>query len=83
MRAAGWLPGFANAHSHAFQRLLRGRVQRRDPRAQDTFWTWRESMYATATKLSLDQLEAAARECYVECAEGEALPVPGVGESAG
>ena len=77
MRAAGWLPGFANAHSHAFQRLLRGRVQRRGPSpmrtrdlpAQDTFWTWRETMYATATALSLDQLEGAARECYVECAE--------------
>ena len=69
MRAAGWLPGFANAHSHAFQRLLRGRVQRRDPLKQDTFWTWRESMYASANALSLDQLEAAARACYVECAE--------------
>ena len=24
-------PGFVNAHSHAFQRALRGRVERRDP----------------------------------------------------
>jgi formimidoylglutamate deiminase len=32
------LPGFVNAHSHAFQRLLRGRTEGGD------FWAWRESM---------------------------------------
>ena len=32
------LPGFVNAHSHAFQRLLRGRNEGED------FWAWRESM---------------------------------------
>ena len=36
------LPGLANAHSHAFQRALRGRTQR----GSGSFWTWREQMYA-------------------------------------
>jgi len=63
------LPGFANVHSHAFQRLLRGAVQRRDPAREDSFWTWRERMYALATTLDLDGIEAAARLCYTECLE--------------
>src|SRR5690606_11079735 len=62
------LPGFANVHSHAFQRLLRGDVQRRGPaRTDDSFWTWREAMYALALTLDLDDLRAAARLCYAEC----------------
>lgn len=64
------LPGFANVHSHAFQRLMRGEVQRRDPARADTFWTWRERMYAHANTLDLDALEAAARLVYIECLEG-------------
>jgi formimidoylglutamate deiminase len=36
------LPGFVNAHSHAFQRSLRGTAEGRD------FWTWRERMLETA-----------------------------------
>ncbi|MFO0748077.1 MAG: amidohydrolase family protein [Myxococcota bacterium] len=64
------LPGFANVHSHAFQRLLRGDVQRRDPGRADSFWTWREQMYRRALTLDLESLRAAARLCYVECLEG-------------
>ena len=38
-------PGFVNAHSHAFQRNLRGRGERVDPdHPHDDFWTWRERM---------------------------------------
>src|SRR5687767_11817788 len=44
------LPGFANAHSHAFHRALRGRTHSDG----GTFWTWRTSMYALASKLSPD-----------------------------
>ena len=40
------LRGLANVHSHAFQRLLRGRVQRRV--GEDSFWTWREAMRRAA-----------------------------------
>ena len=63
------LPGMANAHSHAFQRLLRGSVQRRTMGREDTFWTWRESMYDLACRLDLQGLEAASRLCFVECLE--------------
>src|SRR5919106_2107885 len=41
------LPGFANVHSHAFHRALRGRTHD----ARGSFWTWRESMYAVAARL--------------------------------
>ena len=63
------LPGFANVHSHAFQRMLRGGVQRREPGREDTFWTWRETMYGLANRMDLEHMEAAARLCYVECLE--------------
>ena len=36
------LPGFVNAHSHAFQRAMRGRVE------GDDFWAWRDAMLALA-----------------------------------
>jgi cytosine/adenosine deaminase-related metal-dependent hydrolase len=38
------LPGFANAHSHAFHRALRGRTHAN----RGSFWTWREQMYHVA-----------------------------------
>ncbi|HEY5179140.1 MAG TPA: formimidoylglutamate deiminase, partial [Dermatophilaceae bacterium] len=41
------LPGFANAHSHAFHRALRGRTHD----GGGTFWTWRDRMYAVAAQL--------------------------------
>src|ERR1044071_4324528 len=47
------LPGMVNAHSHAFQRLLRGRTEYRTSN-QDSFWTWRELMYSAATRLSAE-----------------------------
>jgi formimidoylglutamate deiminase len=62
-------PAFANAHSHAFQRLLRGRVQRASPDRADSFWTWREAMYEAASGLDLGGFEAAARETFAECLE--------------
>src|SRR5438067_11889685 len=38
----GWtIPGLANVHSHAFQRLLRGEVES----GAGDFWAWRERMY--------------------------------------
>ena len=46
------LPGLVNAHSHAFQRIIRGRTEYRSQNATDSFWTWREQMYAAATKLT-------------------------------
>jgi formiminoglutamate deiminase len=59
------LPGLANAHSHAFQRALRGRTQRA---SGGSFWTWREQMYALADGLDDDRFEALARATFAEMA---------------
>jgi formimidoylglutamate deiminase len=59
--------GFVNDHSHAFQRGLRGTVERIEPsHPRDDFWTWRERMYALAEDLSPDSLRQASRRCYGE-----------------
>ncbi|WP_345673922.1 formimidoylglutamate deiminase [Yinghuangia aomiensis] len=58
------VPGFANAHSHAFHRVLRGRTQA----GSGTFWTWRDLMYAAAGKLDPDTYLALARAVYAEMA---------------
>ncbi len=68
-RLDGWvLPGIANLHSHAFQRAMAGRAERRGPGA-DSFWTWRETMYALAARVSPDALHAIAAQLYVEMLE--------------
>ena len=59
------LPGFVNAHSHVFQRALRGHTHRPLSR-QDTFWTWRRAMYAEAARLDPDLLYASALQTYQE-----------------
>jgi formiminoglutamate deiminase len=58
------LPGFANGHSHAFHRALRGRTHG----SGGTFWTWRTSMYALAARLDPDSYRALARAVYAEMA---------------
>ena len=58
------LPGFANAHSHAFHRALRGRTHA----GGGTFWTWREAMYRIAARLDPDSYLALARAVYAEMA---------------
>ena len=50
------LPGFVNAHSHTFQRALRGRAGGGD------FWAWRELMLAEAEM----QTPELVRERYAE-----------------
>jgi formiminoglutamate deiminase len=56
------LPGFANAHSHAFHRALRGRTHADG----GTFWTWRQQMYVVAGRLHPDSYFALARAVYAE-----------------
>ena len=65
----GWaLPGIANLHSHAFQRAMAGMAERQtDP--NDSFWTWRETMYAMAARFDPDLLHAVASQLYVEMLE--------------
>ena len=60
-------PGFVNAHSHAFQRGLRGLVEHGDPdHREDDFWTWREQMYALAQSLDPASIREASERCYRE-----------------
>src|SRR5713101_5640018 len=73
------LPGMVNAHSHAFQRVLRGRTEDRSIRAgasplpdreitRDSFWTWRELMYSAATRLRPEDIYDASRMAFLEMA---------------
>lgn len=56
------LPGFANAHSHAFHRMLRGRTHGDG----GNFWTWRDQMYAVTDRLDPDTYFSLARGVFTE-----------------
>jgi formimidoylglutamate deiminase len=60
------LPGMVNAHSHAFQRAIRGATHRRGARDPSSFWSWREAMYRCADALTPDGLYAITRQAYTE-----------------
>ncbi|HEX6353621.1 formimidoylglutamate deiminase [Actinophytocola sp.] len=57
-------PGFANVHSHAFHRALRGRTHADG----GTFWTWRRGMYELASRLDPDSYLRLATAVYAEMA---------------
>jgi formimidoylglutamate deiminase len=54
------LPGFVNAHSHAFQRALRGRTEGGD------FWGWRDAMLELARDLTPERVRAGYVQVYRE-----------------
>jgi len=54
------IPGFVDAHCHAFQRALRGRDRGGD------FWAWRDGMLALAGSLSLEEIRGEYVEVYRE-----------------
>jgi formimidoylglutamate deiminase len=58
-----------NAHSHAFQRLLRGRAERPTPDGADDFWTWRTEMFRVAGSLDPDSMRAIAEHAFREMAD--------------
>jgi formimidoylglutamate deiminase len=60
------VPAMANAHSHAFQRGLRGRVERLAPGGRDDFWSWRTEMFALAGALEPDTMAALAGQAFAE-----------------
>lgn len=60
------IPGMANVHSHAFQRLLAGKTHRARHAGGDSFWTWREGMYELAAQLNPDQIQALTAWLYAE-----------------
>jgi formimidoylglutamate deiminase len=59
------VPGMPNLHSHAFQRAMAGLAERQS-NPDDSFWTWREVMYAFAGRVGPDELRAIAAQLYVE-----------------
>ncbi|CAM2068383.1 formimidoylglutamate deiminase [Sulfidibacter corallicola] len=59
------VPGFRNAHSHAFQYAMAGLGEHLRGEADD-FWSWREAMYDLALRVDLDQMEAIAAMVYAE-----------------
>ncbi len=56
------VPGFANCHSHAFHRALRGRTQT----GGGDFWSWRQAMYDVAARLDPDSYYTLALATYRE-----------------
>jgi formimidoylglutamate deiminase len=62
------IPAMPNLHSHAFQRAMAGQVERFE-RADDSFWSWRETMYRHAGGIDPDCLHAIARWLYTEMVE--------------
>jgi len=62
------VPGMPNAHSHAFQRAMRADTEFRLS-VRDSFWTWRNAMYALANRVTPAELELIARQLFVEMLE--------------
>lgn len=63
------LPGLVNAHSHAFQRAIRGRTEYAATGAgRDDFWSWRELMYRAAERLTPEEVGLVSRQAFVEMA---------------
>jgi formimidoylglutamate deiminase len=59
------VPGMPNAHSHAFQRGMVGDTEYRLS-ARDSFWTWRQAMYALANRITAADLEVLATQLFIE-----------------
>ena len=69
------LPALTTAHSHAFQRAMRGTAQRRAagttsamPPPVDDFWTWRGQMYRLAASLTPESIARISRVAFRELA---------------
>lgn len=60
-----FLPGFVNAHSHAFQRALRGKGEE-FPSGSDSFWGWRDEMYDLVDHLSLEEFRKICIQSFSE-----------------
>jgi formiminoglutamate deiminase len=67
-RLGAVIPGLPNVHSHAFQRGMAGLAEIRGT-SNDSFWTWRETMYRFVDRVTPDHLQAIAALAYVEMLE--------------
>jgi len=59
------MPGMPNVHSHAHQRAMAGRAERRGP-GTDDFWTWREAMYRSALAITPEDFETTSAYLFAE-----------------
>lgn len=62
------VPGIPNLHSHAFQRAMAGLAECQT-HPEDSFWTWRETMYRFAARMDPDSTYAVAAQLYAEMLE--------------
>lgn len=60
------VPGVCNAHSHAFQRALVGRTERRSRADEQNFWSWRREMYRLAAAIDSEAVRVIAGQVYAE-----------------
>ena len=65
MNPKATFPGFVNAHSHSFQRLIRGKSESRVTSGRD-FWSWRGTMYHAAANLDPQDVYDVARMAFLE-----------------
>src|ERR1700751_5484012 len=65
LRGKAIMPGFVNAHSHTFQRLIRGRTETRGVGGGD-FWSGHEPMYRAALSIDADDVYHVARMTFLE-----------------
>jgi len=59
------VPGMPNAHSHSFQRSIAGLTGPGNSH-RDSFWSWRETMYRAANRISPEQYGIIAQWVFVE-----------------
>lgn len=59
------IPGMPNLHSHAFQRQMAGLSYGFSSR-NDSFWTWRETMYKLAQLINPGQMQSIAAWVQIE-----------------
>ncbi|MEJ2004474.1 MAG: formimidoylglutamate deiminase [Cyclobacteriaceae bacterium] len=61
------LPGFQNAHSHAFQFAMAGLAENHSTSDHaDNFWSWRKAMYDIALTVTPDEMQEIAEILYTE-----------------
>jgi formimidoylglutamate deiminase len=61
------LPGMVNAHSHAFQRGLRGKGETYPKESgKNSFWTWREEMYKLVETMDSEKMYQLTKQCFIE-----------------
>ncbi len=63
------VPALQNLHSHAFQRAMAGLAEQAGS-TDDSFWTWRETMYRLVSRMSPDDAEAVTTKLYSELLKG-------------